>query len=93
MEALTRYTAAYWGRFGVRANALAPGPFSNTEESHEGNGVKADDPFLDRLKSRTCLGRVGRPEEFAGALLYLASDASAFTTGQVLGVDGGWTVT
>lgn len=92
LEALTRYTASYWGRYGIRANALAPGPFSNTEEA-SANAVGADDPFLDRLKSRTCLDRIGKPRELAGALLYLASDASTYTTGQVLVVDGGWTVT
>jgi len=92
LEALTRYTASYWGRFGIRANAIAPGPFSNTEDDSP-NSVGEGDPFLARLKDRTCLGRVGKPRELAGALLYLASDASSYTTGQVLVVDGGWTVT
>lgn len=89
--AFTRYTAAFWGPFGVRANAILPGPFSNLEESGD-NSVAPDDPFLERLKARTVLGRVGRPRELVGALLYLASDASAFTTGQALTVDGGWTI-
>jgi gluconate 5-dehydrogenase len=90
--AFTRYTAAFWGPYGVRANAILPGPFSNIEEK-SANSVSPDDPFLERLKSRTVLGRVGKPAELAGALLYLASDASSFTTGQALIVDGGWTVT
>jgi len=89
--AFTRYTASFWGPFGVRANAILPGPFSNLEESGD-NSVAPDDPFLDRLKARTVLGRVGRPQELVGALLYLASDASTFTTGQALTVDGGWTI-
>jgi NAD(P)-dependent dehydrogenase (short-subunit alcohol dehydrogenase family) len=89
--AFTRYTAAFWGPFGVRANAILPGPFSNLEESG-GNSVAPDDPFVERLKARTVLGRVGHPRELAGALLYLASDASTFTTGQALVVDGGWTI-
>jgi NAD(P)-dependent dehydrogenase (short-subunit alcohol dehydrogenase family) len=92
LEALTRYTASFWGRYGIRANAIAPGPFSNTEDTTP-NSVVEGDPFLERLKDRTCLGRVGRPDELAGALLYLASDASSYMTGQVLVVDGGWTVT
>jgi gluconate 5-dehydrogenase len=89
--AFTRYTASFWGPFGVRANAILPGPFSNLEESGD-NSVSPDDPFLERLKARTVLGRVGRPQELVGALLYLASDASTFTTGQGLVVDGGWTI-
>jgi gluconate 5-dehydrogenase len=89
--AFTRYTASFWGPSGVRANAILPGPFSNLEEATD-NSVAPDDPFLDRLKARTVLGRVGRPPELVGALLYLASDASSFTTGQALMVDGGWTI-
>jgi gluconate 5-dehydrogenase len=89
--AFTRYTASFWGPYGVRANAILPGPFSNIEETGE-NSVAPDDPFLVRLQSRTVLGRVGAPRELVGALLYLASDASTFTTGQALVVDGGWTI-
>jgi len=89
--AFTRYTASFWGPYGVRANAILPGPFSNTDEKSE-NSVTPDDPFLERLKARTVLGRVGTPCELVGALLYLASDASTFTTGQALVVDGGWTI-
>jgi len=89
--AFTRYTASFWGPYGVRANAILPGPFSNLEETGD-NSVAPDDPFLERLKARTVLGRVGRPRELIGALLYLASEASTFTTGQALTVDGGWTI-
>jgi len=90
--AFTRYVASFWGPFGIRANAILPGPFSNTQDE-TANAVHADDPFLDRLRSRTCLGRIGNPEELVGALLFLASDASTFVTGHGLVVDGGWTVT
>lgn len=88
--AFTRYVASFWGAQGVRANAILPGPFSNTEEAGS-NSVDASDPFLDRLAIRTSLGRPGRPEELAGALLFLASDASSYVTGHGLVVDGGWT--
>ena len=91
MMSFTRYVASYWGRHGVRANAIVPGPFSNTDYAGP-NSVRPDSPFIERLKSRTCLKRVGRPHELAGALLFLASDASSFMTGQALIVDGGWTV-
>jgi len=89
---LTRYTASFWGAYGVRCNAILPGPFSNTEEAGP-NAVAADDPFLERLAERTCLGRVGSPQELAGALVFLASDASSYVTGHSLLVDGGWTTT
>lgn len=90
--AFTRYVASFWGGYGIRANAILPGPFSNVEDKGA-NSVQQDDPFLDRLRSRTCLGRIGRPAELVGCLLYLASDASSYMTGQALSVDGGWTIT
>jgi NAD(P)-dependent dehydrogenase (short-subunit alcohol dehydrogenase family) len=88
--AFTRYVASFWGAHGIRANAILPGPFSNTEEGGA-NSVDSADPFLDRLASRTSLRRPGRPEELVGALLFLASDASSYVTGHALVVDGGWT--
>jgi gluconate 5-dehydrogenase len=88
----TRYVASFWGAHGIRANAILPGPFSNTEDGGP-NAVQSGDPFIDRLKARTCLNRIGRPHELAGALLFLASDASSYMTGQALVIDGGWTVT
>lgn len=88
--AFTRYVASFWGQKGIRANAILPGAFSNTEDV-TANSVDASDPFLDRLAQRTCLGRRGRPEELAGALLFLSSDASSYVTGHALIVDGGWT--
>ncbi len=92
MIAYTRYLASFWGRHGIRANAILPGPFSNVSEE-SANAVAPDDPFLARLKSRTCLGRIGHPEELAGALLFLASDSSSYVTGHSLVIDGGWTAT
>lgn len=88
----TRYVASFWGAYGVRANAILPGPFSNTEDLGGANTVERDSPFLERLKNYTCLGRIGLPNELAGALLFLASDASSFMTGQSIVIDGGWTV-
>jgi len=92
LVAFTRYVASFWGSYGVRANAILPGPFTNTEDCSE-NSVGEGDAFLERLKERTCVGRLGQPSELVGALIFLASDASSFVTGHALVVDGGWTVT
>jgi len=91
MLAFTRYVASFLGSYGIRANAILPGPFSNTQDPGP-NSVHDSDFFLERLAQRTCLGRIGRPEELAGALVFLASDASSYVTGHALVVDGGWTV-
>ena len=92
MVALTRYVASFWGAYGVRANAILPGPFSNTSDAGP-NAVSPDDPFLRRLRDRTALGRLGAPSELVGPVLFLASDASSYVTGQTIVVDGGWTIT
>ncbi len=92
LAAFTRYTASFWGTSGVRANCISPGPFSNTEDVGTGqNAVQEDSPFVTKLKGYTVLNRIGRPLELCGALLFLASDASTYVTGQNLNVDGGWT--
>jgi NAD(P)-dependent dehydrogenase (short-subunit alcohol dehydrogenase family) len=88
----TRYTASFWGRYGIRSNAILPGPFSNLEDKAP-NSVDKADPFLERLGARTSLGRIGQPSELIGGLLFLASDASSYVTGQGLSIDGGWTIT
>jgi NAD(P)-dependent dehydrogenase (short-subunit alcohol dehydrogenase family) len=90
MMAFTRYVASFWGEHGIRANAILPGPFSNTEDAGP-NSVQTGNPFLEKLKNNTCLGRIGKASELAGALLFLASDASSYVTGQGIVVDGGWT--
>ncbi len=91
LAAFTRYTASFWGTSGVRANCISPGPFSNTEDAEGQNSVAEDSPFVTRLKGYTVLNRIGRPRELVGALLFLASDASTYVTGQNLNIDGGWT--
>lgn len=84
---LTRHLAAEWSPKGVRVNALAPGYFA-TEMTQD---VFEDERFVAWTTRNTPLRRTGREGELDGALLYLASDASSYTTGSVLVVDGGWT--
>jgi NAD(P)-dependent dehydrogenase (short-subunit alcohol dehydrogenase family) len=84
---LTRELASQWGRKGVRVNALAPGWF----ESEMSADMFAEDSGQSFIREGAPMGRPGEAHELDGALLFLASDASSFVTGQVLHVDGGWT--
>jgi len=84
---LTKELANEWAQKGVTVNAIAPSYFPSEMTS----GVLEDPAFLEVVKARCPMGRPGRPEELHGAVVYLASDAASFTTGQVLAVDGGWT--
>jgi NAD(P)-dependent dehydrogenase (short-subunit alcohol dehydrogenase family) len=78
---LTRWLATHWGDKGIRVNCLVPGGVSSGQ-----NGV-----FSDNFAGRTPMGRMARAEEMAPPMLFLASEASSYVTGQVLAVDGGWT--
>ena len=84
---LTRELAAQWARRGVRVNGIAPGFFMSemTEE------MFSDERSMSWLRRKTPAGRPGEVEELYGAVIYLASDASSYVTGQTIAVDGGWT--
>ena len=79
---MTRHLAVCWASTGVRVNCLSPGPFPNPNVSKE---------LIERLSKKSPLGRMGVPSELKGAVVFLASDASSYVTGQNLIVDGGWT--
>ncbi|MBU4211208.1 MAG: SDR family oxidoreductase [Kiritimatiellae bacterium] len=82
---MAKYLAVSWGERGIRVNAIAPGPFPNS-------AVQQQHPeFVQRLAGKVPLGRIGRQDEIAGTVVFLAADASSYLNGATLSVDGGWT--
>jgi NAD(P)-dependent dehydrogenase (short-subunit alcohol dehydrogenase family) len=77
----TRYLASYYGQEGIRANAISPGGYQDQQPA----------AFIARYAERVPLGRMMGHDDLQGAVVYLASDASAYVTGTNLMVDGGWT--
>ena len=84
---LTRDLAVHWAQHDIRVNALGPAYFP----SDMTGGILEDKSLLAEIERRTPMGRVGRPNELDGPIVFLASDASSYITGQTLYVDGGWT--
>lgn len=84
---LTKQLAVEWAKYGITVNAIGPAYFPS---EMTGDVLKGDD-FQNVIKTRCPMGRAGREGELSGAILYFASDASSYTTGQILCVDGGWT--
>lgn len=85
VDALTRNLAVEWGRYGIRVNAIAPGPIEDTE----GMQRLVPEPVRERLKKNVPLGRFGRIADIENAALFVCSDAGSFINGEVLVVDGG----
>jgi NAD(P)-dependent dehydrogenase (short-subunit alcohol dehydrogenase family) len=79
---LTKYLATYYSKYNIRVNAICPGGiFDNQTEK-----------FVKNYSKKTPLGRMGKPEEIVGPVVFLASDAASYVTGHILMVDGGWTI-
>ncbi|MBA1145733.1 glucose 1-dehydrogenase [Ectothiorhodospiraceae bacterium WFHF3C12] len=88
VDMVTRVLAAEWAQHGIRVNGLAPA-YTETPLVQAITEQRSD--FADRVKARTPLGRMARPEEMVGTAIYLASEASSYVTGETVHVDGGWT--
>jgi NAD(P)-dependent dehydrogenase (short-subunit alcohol dehydrogenase family) len=84
----TKVMAMQWAQYNIRANCIAPG-LTRTRFSE---ALWNNPDILKHAMALTPMGRVGEPEEMAGAILYLASDASSYVTGQVIAIDGGKTI-
>ena len=79
---MTRHLAVYWAKDGVRVNCLSPGAFPSSA---------APQVMVGRLSEKCPMGRMGDPSELKGIIVFLASDASSYMTGQNVTIDGGWT--
>ena len=87
VEGLSRALANEWATRGVRVNCVAPG-FVATDLTAD---LRANEGLSQGILARTPMARIATPEEIAGAVVFLASDAASYVTGATLGVDGGWT--
>ena len=86
VKQLTKYYGVLFGKYNIQVNAIAPGPFPSLD-------VQKENPeFIERLKAKNPLNKIGKPEDLAGSIILLSSDASNFMTGQTLQIDGGWTI-
>ena len=86
MHQMTKNLAVEWAEDGIRVNAVAPW-YIRTRRTHD---KLADPDYLDEVLLRTPLGRIGEPEEVAGAVAFLCLPASSYVTGECIAVDGGF---
>jgi gluconate 5-dehydrogenase len=82
---LTKYYAAYYAPYNINVNCISPGPFPSPE-------VQKEIEFIKQLENKNPQKRIGRPDDLKGVVIFLASEASSYITGQNINVDGGWTI-
>jgi NAD(P)-dependent dehydrogenase (short-subunit alcohol dehydrogenase family) len=86
----TKVMAVEWARYNIRVNCIAPGQV-HTQLGDQ--GLQFIPGYEEKILKRTALGRIAQPDEIVGAMIYRASDASSFVTGQTVVVDGGYLLT
>lgn len=89
---MTKSIAADFVKDGIRCNAICPGTVQSPSLNDRLAATGDFDAALAAFKARQPMGRLGQPEEIAEVVCYLASDMSAFTTGQAIAIDGGWSI-
>jgi len=89
LDSLTRALACEWGKYNIQVNAIAP---SLIEGSGTSSQSLKDPTYTRKLIEKIPLGRWGQPDDLAGSVVFLASDASNFVNGHILYVDGGYAV-
>jgi gluconate 5-dehydrogenase len=86
LKQLTKYYAVLLAKYNIQVNAISPGPFPSISVQNENAN------FIERLKAKNPMNKIGVPEDLDGSIILLSSNASNFMTGQTIQIDGGWTV-
>ena len=86
LEHYGKYAAVNLAKYGIRVNTISPGPFPNTQI------IKKFPDFIERLKKKTPLNKIGKPKDIITSVLFLSSPYSSFITGSIIPIDGGWKI-